>query len=154
LCDERRPQHIIDTDKDWRWNKKMMKTDHQPTTMTEEREEKNEGELSSFEHILFKNLSEAISEYQEEPSEQRRSKSRHDGALEMASQLTNRKWPIREEEPILPNKRPRYKRRNSFVIRQDNNNHDRFPPRSLLEGYDNDEDNPHLSSQHVQTQTT
>lgn len=150
-CDHsRRPQHI-DTDKDW-WDKKRTKTDHQPTTMkrkspvdcsmAEELEEEEEGHFSSSEQLLFKSLSDAISEYQE-PSEQRRHQGRnshHDGGLEMVSQLNRRK--PRSEEPIIPNKRPRYQRRNSFVIRRDNKNHPFFPPAlpNLLEGYDDDED--------------
>ena len=149
-CDSRRPQHI-DTDND-RWNEKMTRTDHQPTTMkrkspvdssmAEELEEEEEGHFSSSEQLLFKSLSDAISEYQE-PSEQRRHQGRnnshHDGAREMVSQLNRRK--PKSEEPISPNKRPRYQRRNSFVIRRDDKNHPFFPPAlpNLVEGYDDDD---------------
>jgi hypothetical protein len=150
VCDDRRSQYI-DTDKDW-WNKKMPNTDHRLTTkkrkspvdtsIMEELEEEEEGQFSSSEQLLFKNLSEAISEYQE-PSEQRRHQGRarsksHDGPLDMASLQLSRN--PSSEEPIIPNKRPRCERRNSFVIRRDKNSP--FPPRSLLEGNDDDEDNP------------
>jgi hypothetical protein len=150
MCDysSRRPQHI-DTDKDW-WNKKTKKTDQQPpttlkrkspvdSTMTEGREEEEEeGQFSLSEQLLFKNLSEAISDYQE-PSEQRRHHGRnnHDGALEIASQLTRNRS---SEEAIIPNKRRRYQRRKSFVIRRENNMDHPFSPPSLLESYDDDDD--------------
>jgi hypothetical protein len=125
---DRRSQHI-NTDKDWR-NKKMTKTDHQPTTkkkkssidcsMVEEQEEEEEGQFSSSEQILLKNLSEAISS--EHRRHRRAKRNSHDGgALEMASQLNTN---LSSEEPTIPNKRPRYQRRNSFVIRSS-------PPRSL-----------------------
>jgi hypothetical protein len=154
-CDSSRlPQHI-DTDEDC-WNKKMTRTDHQPPTMkrkrpgdnsmTGELEEEEEGQFSLSEQLLFKNLSEAISECCQEASEQRRhrgcarSNSHDDGALaEMQLQLNRNPS---SEEPIIPNKRPRHQRRKSFVIRCDNKyNHPLFPSRSLLERYD-DEDSP------------
>ena len=149
VCDKR-PEHI-DTNKDW--NKKMPKTNHQPTTnkrkspvdssMMEDREENEEGQFSSSEQLKFKNLSEAISGYHA-PSEQRRSQGRarsnsRDGTLERAPSQPDRN-PF-SEKPIISNKRRRYQRRNSFVIRHDKNRPP--PPRGLLEGYDDDdEDSP------------
>jgi hypothetical protein len=106
----------------------------------EDREEKEEGQFSSSEQLLFKNLSEAISGCHA-PSKQRlhhqgraRSNS-HDGALEMAPSQPDRN--LGGEEPIISNKRPRYQRRSSFVIRCKNNSP--FPPRGLIEGYDDDD---------------
>ena len=150
VCDNRGGPQNIDTDRN-RWNKKMTKSDHQPSTMkrkspvdrsmSEEREEEEEeGQFSLSEQLSFKNLSEAISEYQE-PLKQRHHQWRnsHDGALqERASPQLNRNT-TSGEEPIIANKRPRYQRRNSFVIRRDNKN-DPFPPPSFLEGYADDHD--------------
>jgi hypothetical protein len=153
MVGDRRPQHI-DTDKDW-WKKKMTKTYRQPSTkkrkspvdssMIEEQEEEEEGEFSSSEQLLFKNLSEAITDYHQEPLERCRHQGRArsnspERALEMASQLHRNPS---SEEPIIPSKRRRYERRSSFMIRHDKNMP--FPPRSLLllEGdEDDDEDRP------------
>jgi hypothetical protein len=127
LLSDRRPQHF-DTDTEG-WNKKMTKTYHHPTTTKMkspvdfstmgERGEENERQLSSSEQLLFKNLSEAISEY-EKPSVHRRHRgraknSRHEGAIVKMA-------PSQNEEPIIPFKRPRYRRRNSFVIRREDKN--------------------------------
>jgi hypothetical protein len=150
VCDKRSQK--IDTDKDW-WNKKVTKADNQLTrnkrkspiesTIIKEREEKKEGpQFSSSEQLLFKNLSEAISEYHHGFPDQHRHQgcarsNSHDGALlEMAPSQPDRN--PGNEEPIIPNKRPRYQRRDSFVIRHDKKS--TFPPRGLLEGYDDDHD--------------